>query len=245
MIPGSVYPARVRKPFPRTRGGAEAISSVNGKTHGANRTVGFYIVSSKTGSTAALQLGHGHCSRLRLHALDAAELPQLGSHLRPFVEPCVLKRQERLLSVRSHIADDEENFPDLLFLFAETAERTDKSAGAPKQQSAGKRTCDGGFLLELQLRFRAVKNIGDLTVGERCRVLVSDGVLQLQMVRIERDVYCVAFAKLPDIRFNGEIIADDAAFLLLKNPIAAPPFVLGCILRFFTAFCKSRCEMCS
>ena len=127
----------------------------------------------KTGSTAALQLSHGRCNRLLLHALDAAELPQLGSHLRSFVQPCVLKQQERLLSVRSHVADDEDNFPNLLFLFAETAECADKSAGAPKQQPAGKRACDGGFLLELQLRFRAVKNIGDLTVGERRRFLVS------------------------------------------------------------------------
>ena len=165
----------------------------------------------------ALQFGHGHCSRLCLRALDAAELPQLGSHLRSFVQPCVLKRQERLLSVRSHIADDEDDFPNLPFLFAETAERTDKSAGAPKQQPAGKRTCDGRFLLPLQLRFRAVKNIGDLTVGECCRVLVSDGVLQLQMVRIERDVYCVAFAELPNIRFDGEIIADDAAFFTSED----------------------------
>lgn len=101
----------------------------------------------KTGSTAALQLGHGRCSRLRLHALDAAELPQLGGHLRPLVQPCVLKRQERLLSVRCHIADDEEKLPNFLFLFAEAAERADKSAGAPKQQPAGKRACDGGFLL--------------------------------------------------------------------------------------------------
>ena len=152
-----------------------------------------------------------------MHALNTAELPQLGSHLRSFVQPCVLKRQKRLLSVRSHVADDEENFPNFLFLFSETAERADKSAGAPKQQSAGQRTCDGGFLLELQLHFRAVKNIGDLTVGERCRVLISHAVLQLQMVRIERDVYCVAFVKLPDIRFDGEIIADDAAFFAFEE----------------------------
>lgn len=165
----------------------------------------------------ALQLGHGRCSRLLLHALDAAELAQLGSHLRPLVQPCVLKRQKRLLSVRSHVADDEENSPDLLFLFSETAERADKSAGAPKQQPAGKCTCDGGFLLELQLRLRAVENIGDLTVGERRRFLVSAGILQFEMIGEERNVHRIAFLELTEICLYAEIIADDAAFFTFEE----------------------------
>lgn len=41
-----VLPSEIRL-FPRTRGGTEAISSVNGKTHGAICTVGFRILSSK------------------------------------------------------------------------------------------------------------------------------------------------------------------------------------------------------
>ncbi len=130
-------------------------------------------------------------------------------------------------------------FRTFFSFFAETAECADKSAGAPKQQSAGKRACDGGFLLELQLRFRAVKSIGDLTVGERRRFLVSDGILQLEMIREERAVHRIAFLELTEICLYTEIIADDAAFLLLKNPIAAPPFFLTCILQFFRSFCKT------
>ena len=41
-----ILPSKMRL-FPRTRGGTEAVSSVNGKTHGAICTVGFRILSSK------------------------------------------------------------------------------------------------------------------------------------------------------------------------------------------------------